>query len=220
MVIVSMLSSASLGRMTRRSIRPGGLVAPVRGREACAPLAPWSRLDIHRESQIGPPCFMDLLVNLNSRRMAELATRIAAVEATIRVALPPELHIVQAWVRRNFSEYWVSEVTVAMSHQPPGCLIAVDAGELVGFACYDATARGFFGPTGVAQASRGKGIGLALLFRTLQAMKAQGYGYAIIGSAGPHEFYASAVGAVPIEADREDIYQGLLRVPATPTSGP
>ena len=64
---------------------------------------------------------------------------------------------------------------------------------------------------------RGKGIGLALLYHTLEAMKAQGYAYAIIGAVGPHEFYANAVGAVPIEADREDIYQGLLRV--KPDSG-
>jgi predicted N-acetyltransferase YhbS len=152
--------------------------------------------------------------------MAALATRVETVEATIRVALPPELHIVQRWVRENFSEYWVSEVTAAMSHQPPGCLVAIVDGSLVGFACYDATARGFFGPTGVAEGLRGKGIGLALLYHTLEAMKAQGYAYAIIGGVGPHEFYAKAVGAMPIEADREDIYQGLLRViPAAPETG-
>lgn len=162
---------------------------------------------------------MDLLVNLYSRRMAALEERVGKVEATIRVALPPELHVIQGWVRENFSEYWVSEVTVAMSHRPPGCLIAIVDGELVGFACYDATARGFFGPTGVAEGLRGKRIGLALLFHTLQAMKGRGYAYAIIGSVGPHEFYASAVGAVPIEADREDIYQGLLRVRPDPGTG-
>jgi predicted N-acetyltransferase YhbS len=155
---------------------------------------------------------MDCLVNLYSRRMAALAERVETVEATIRVALPPELHIVQNWVREHFSEYWVSEVTAAMAHQPPGCLIAVVDGELAGFACYDATARGFFGPTGVSEAHRGKGIGLALLSRTLEAMKAHGYAYAIIGGVGPMDFYANAVGAVPIAADREDIYQGLLRV--------
>lgn len=155
---------------------------------------------------------MDLLVNLYSRRMADLAKRIDGVDATIRVALPPELHIVQAWVRQHFSEYWVSELTVAMSHQPPGCLVAVVGGELVGFACYDATARGFFGPTGVAESQLGKGIGAALLYHTLAAMKAHGYAYAVIGGVGPVEFYANAVGAVPIEADNEDIYQGLLRV--------
>lgn len=155
---------------------------------------------------------MDLLVNLYSRRMAEFATRVADCEATIRPALPPELHFVQDWVRRNFSEYWVSELTIAMAHQPPGCLIAIIDGEIVGFACYDATARGFFGPTGVAENQRGKGIGAALLYHALAAMKAQGYAYAVIGGVGPVDFYAKAVGAVPIAAEKgEDIYQGLLR---------
>lgn len=155
---------------------------------------------------------MDCLVNLYSQRMTALAERVENVDATIRVALPPELHFVQRWVREHFSEYWVSEVTVAMAHQPPGCLVAVVDGELVGFACYDATARGFFGPNGVAESHRGKTIGLALFYHTLAAMKAQGYAYAIIGSAGPVDFYVKAVGAVPIQADKEDIYQGLLRV--------
>lgn len=158
---------------------------------------------------------MDCLVNLYSKRLAALAERVEKVGATIRVALPPELHLVQGWVRENFSEYWVSEVTLAMAHQPPGCLIAVVDGQLVGFACYDATARGFFGPTGVAESQRGRNIGLALFYHTLIAMKARGYAYAIIGSAGPIDFYVNAVGAVPIEADKEDIYQGLLRVRPT-----
>jgi predicted N-acetyltransferase YhbS len=161
---------------------------------------------------------MDLIVNLYSKRMDELAARVSDVEATIRVALPPEQHIIKDWVRTNFSEYWVSEVTAAMAHQPPGCLIATVDGQLVGFACYDATARGFFGPTGVSEDQRGKKIGLALLYHTLVAMKMHGYAYAIIGSAGPKDFYASAIGAMPIASDNEDIYQGLLRLkPAAQT---
>ncbi|MET3897463.1 putative N-acetyltransferase YhbS [Devosia sp. UYZn731] len=159
---------------------------------------------------------MDCLVNLYSQRMTALAERVENVNATIRIALPPELHFVQSWVREHFSEYWVSEVTVAMSHRPPGCLVAVVDGQLIGFACYDATARGFFGPTGVAESQRGNKIGLALFYHTLAAMKAHGYAYAIIGSAGPVDFYVKAVGAVPIEADKEDIYQGLLRVRPKP----
>lgn len=162
---------------------------------------------------------MDCLVNLYSQRMTALAERVENVEAVIRVALAPELHFVQSWVRENFSEYWVSEVTVAMAHQPPGCLVAVVDGQLVGFACYDATARGFFGPTGVAESQRGNKIGLALFYHTLAAMKAHGYAYAIIGSAGPVEFYVKAMGAIPIEADKEDIYQGLLRVRPKPEAG-
>lgn len=155
---------------------------------------------------------MDLLVNLYSRRMEELRHRVDGVEAVIRVALPPEQHIIKDWVRAQFSEYWVSEVSAAMAHQPPGCLIATVDGQLVGFACYDATARGFFGPTGVSDAQRGRRIGLALFYHTLMAMKAQGYAYAIVGSAGPVDFYVNAAGAMPIPADKEDIYQGLLRI--------
>ncbi|AVF05793.1 MULTISPECIES: GNAT family N-acetyltransferase [Devosia] len=160
---------------------------------------------------------MDLLVNLYSRKLADLARRTENVEATIRVALPPEQHIIKDWVRTHFSEYWVSEVSAAMAHQPPGCLIATVDGQLVGFACYDATARGFFGPTGVSEDQRGKGIGLALFHQALMAMKAQGYAYAIVGSAGPVDFYVNAAGALPIPSDQEDIYQGLLRI--TPKAG-
>lgn len=155
---------------------------------------------------------MDLLVNLYSRKLADLAKRTKNVEATIRVALPPEQHIIKDWVRTHFSEYWVSEVSAAMAHQPPGCLIATVDGQLVGFACYDATARGFFGPTGVSEDQRGKGIGLALFHQALMAMKAQGYAYAIVGSAGPVDFYVNAADALPIPSDQEDIYQGLLRI--------
>ena len=161
---------------------------------------------------------MDLLVNLYSRKMEALAQRVNSTPATIRVALPPEQHIIKDWVCTHFSEYWVSEVTAAMAHQPPGCLIATIDGQLVGFACYDATARGFFGPTGVSPDQRGKGIGLALLYHTLMAMKAHGYAYAVIGSAGPVDFYVDAVNALPIPSDREDIYQGLLRIKSPSTS--
>ncbi|WP_338721931.1 GNAT family N-acetyltransferase [Devosia sp. XK-2] len=159
---------------------------------------------------------MDLLVNLYSRKMDALGERARAVSATIRVALPPEQHIIKDWVREHFSEYWVSEVSVAMAHQPPGCLIAIVDGQLVGFACYDATARGFFGPTGVSADQRGKGLGLTLFYHTLMTMKAQGYAYAIVGSAGPVDFYVNAAGAMPIPSDQEDIYQGLLRILSRP----
>jgi len=156
---------------------------------------------------------MDMLVNLYSRKLDALGASAAALDpnVTIRRALPPELHLIQDWVRAHFSDYWVSEVTMAMAHQPPGVLIATEDGALLGFACHDATARGFFGPTGVAETERGRGIGLALFYHALAAMKAQGYAYAVIGSAGPADFYAKAAGAIAIPSDGEDIYRGLLR---------
>jgi hypothetical protein len=48
------------------------------------------------------------------------------------------------------------------------------------------------------------------LFNCLEAMKQQGYGYAIIGGVGPAEFYAKTVGAIPIEGSEPGVYRGLL----------
>ena len=68
----------------------------------------------------------------------------------------------------------------------------------------------FFGPTGVDPNERKHGIGKALLFNCLEAMKQQGYGYAIIGGVGPAEFYTKAAGAIPIEGSEPGVYRGLL----------
>ena len=82
--------------------------------------------------------------------------------------------------------------------------------EMLGFACYDATAKGFFGPTGVLEAARGTGIGSALLMASLHAMRDEGYGYAIIGGVGPAEFYEKICGAVKIDGSSPGIYKGML----------
>jgi GNAT superfamily N-acetyltransferase len=153
----------------------------------------------------------DLLVSLYSEKLVELKQKADGVGVAIRPALPPELHVVAEWVRQNFSANWASEVTVAFSRQPVACLIAVEDGRLLGFACYDTTARGFFGPTGVDPDARGKGIGLALFSACLQTMKTLGHAYAFIGDAGPVDFYAKTAGAVEIPAPDKGIYEGMLR---------
>ena len=57
-----------------------------------------------------------------------------------------ERHLVADWVGRNFSPKWVSEAKVAFGRQPISCYIATREKKILGFACYDVTARGFFGP--------------------------------------------------------------------------
>ena len=57
---------------------------------------------------------------------------------------------------------------------------------------------------------RGQGIGKSLLIKCLEAMKQMGYGYAIIGGAGPIEFYEKAVQAEVIEGSIPGIYEGIL----------
>lgn len=155
---------------------------------------------------------MDMLVKLYDLKPdPQIDRRMAEQGVTIRRALPPELSAIGEWIAPRFGKGWVSEMTVALTRSPVSCLIAVQQGRLMGFACYDATMRGFFGPTGVDEAARGKGIGQALLLKTLLCMAEAGYAYAVIGGAGPQSFYKRSVGATPIEGSEPGIYRGMLK---------
>lgn len=118
--------------------------------------------------------------------------------------------MVVQWIRENFGEAWASEMEMAFSRSPVSCYIAQEGQKLVGFACYDATALGYFGPTGVDESYRGKGIGKALLLACLLEMKLKGYGYAIIGWIGPQEFYEKVVKAVVIPDSTPGIWKDWL----------
>jgi len=154
---------------------------------------------------------MDMLVKLYALPdPREAYQRLSQAEIVTRRAMAPEKQAVVAWVREHFSAHWASEVDVAFSRQPISCFIAVRQKRILGFACHDATCPNFFGPTGVDPKERKHGIGKALLFNCLEAMKSQGYGYAIIGGVGPADFYTRAVGAIPIEGSEPGVYRGLL----------
>ncbi len=156
----------------------------------------------------------DMLVRLyNLPEGAPLRAAAAEQGINVRICNPFEAHILEDWVARNFSARWVCECRVAMSHQPIGCIIATRNHEILGFVCYDATARGFVGPMGVGEAARGAGVGRVLLVTALEHMRMLGYGYAIIGGVGPSDFYARCVGATPIEDSSPGIYADILPNP-------
>ena len=154
----------------------------------------------------------DMLARLYD--LPDPSSRVAAlhdVGIEVHRALAPERHLVVSWVRQHFGEGWASECEVSFGRLPISCFRAQRGQEVLGFACYDATAKAFFGPTGVLARERRQGIGTVLLLVTLQAMAADGYAYAIIGGVGPAEFYAKAVGAVPIAGSTPGIYADMLR---------
>lgn len=128
----------------------------------------------------------------------------------IRRANSFELTVVQDFIRAHFTQSWADEAGVVFSRQPVPCFIATENRKVVGFAVVDSTRRGFFGPTGVAPEARGRGIGKALLIASLWGLWDTGYAYAIIGAAGPAEFYQKTVGAIPIPGSWPGIYVDLL----------
>ena len=152
---------------------------------------------------------MDLLVKLYSlARDAEAET--VAADHRVRRAFAAEKGIVRRWIAKQFGDRWASESEAAFARSPIACFVAVVDQELAGFACYDATARGFFGPFGVTETQRRRGIGRALLFAALRDMAGQGYGYAIIGAAGSIDFYRSGLDVIEIPDSAPGFYRGLL----------
>lgn len=129
----------------------------------------------------------------------------------IKQALAPDKSRVLEYVKNNFSQSWVNECDCAFSNHPVSCYIAVKDKEIIGFACYDVTAKNFFGPTGVSEEYRGVGVGKVLLLKALSTMREQGYGYAIIGGVNSAKgFYQKVVGATVIEDSAPGIYRRMI----------
>lgn len=154
---------------------------------------------------------VDMLVRLYALPETKALYQCVASHGVIlRRARAFEKHTVAEFAHKHFSAKWASEIEVAMSRQPVSCFIATKDKAILGFACYETTMRGFFGPTGVDEAARGIGLGKALLFLCLESMREMGYAYAVIGGVGPREFYAKSCGATVIEDSDPGIYNDIL----------
>ena len=129
----------------------------------------------------------------------------------VRRARPYEITPVRAFVEKHFALTWADEVSVGFASKPVSVFIAHRQDEILGFGAYECTSRAFFGPTGVLERERGRGIGKVLLLACLHGLAEMGYAYAIIGGAGPTEFYARSVGAIEIPGSVPGIYADLLR---------
>lgn len=152
----------------------------------------------------------DMLAKLYN--LPDAGPEMAALHAsgvTCRRAESYERSTVLDFVTRLFSQ-WEDEVRTGFAAVPPNVHIAVESGAVLGFACYNVTRPDYFGPTGVEESQRGRGIGRVLLLQCLEALRAEGYAYAIIGGVGPARFYEKAVGATLIEGSDIGIYRDRL----------
>lgn len=136
----------------------------------------------------------------------------AQQHVTIRKPIGPDFVFVLAWAERHFPQTWLGEIQRALHNEPCSCYIAQQDSTLLGIACYDATALGYFGPLGVIESARGTGIGRSLSHACLLEMRLKGYGYAIVGMAGKPEFYRRIAGAVEIPGSDPGIYESTLEL--------
>ena len=88
----------------------------------------------------------------------------------LRRILSPDVYHLESFIQTYFSLGWDSEIKAGCFKVNPTVFIAIKDGQIVGFAGYDCTAKGYFGPTGVHPKFQGQGIGRALLLKTLLAL--------------------------------------------------
>ena len=148
------------------------------------------------------------------------------VNVSIRPARVGEDHEIETWISRHFESIWSHGIRYAIERSPSSMFIAIEKQpadpnrenlyeqpdeQLIGFACFDVSNKGAFGPIGVQPSHEGHGIGRALLLTALHAMWSENYAYAIIGWAGPVEWYKRIVNAQVIPNSEPGPYRGNLR---------
>jgi GNAT superfamily N-acetyltransferase len=129
--------------------------------------------------------------------------------AIIRRAEPWDRFALRSFIEANFWEAWAPEADLAFSGHPITGFVSVIEGRIACFAVYECSRRGYFGPTGVREDLRGRGLGAALLFRCLESMREMGYGYAVIGGVGPAVFYEKVCGAFVIPGSETGVYRSV-----------
>lgn len=137
----------------------------------------------------------DMTVNLNS---CEIPTSMKHAVCNVRRAVQFDLEELLQFVMFEFGERWIDAIHNGFQiYQEMPIYIAVQEKKIIGFACYDVVRgkKGLFGPMGIAKNNRVKGVGRELLHRCLAEMQQIGYEYAVIGQAGPIEFYEESCGA-------------------------
>ena len=112
------------------------------------------------------------------------------------------------WIAATFGGSWPQEAEAGSNW-----FARDEQGRTCGFATYeqrqfrywwlegwlDKPDVGLFGPMGVSQETRGRGLGTVLTQRALQSLKELGFQRALIPAVGPVEFYERCCGARVIQ---------------------
>ncbi|SFM47494.1 Predicted N-acetyltransferase YhbS, partial [Gracilibacillus orientalis] len=138
----------------------------------------------------------DMIVSLKDYSFPNIPTS----NMTFRKAEQIDATSLKKFVEKEFGNGWLDSIENGFSKENIPLFIALDDEEIIGFACFDVVRnkKGLFGPMGTTYSKRVQGIGYTLLHLCLSEMNEIGYEYAVIGEAGPIEFYEKACNAVVI----------------------
>ncbi len=161
--------------------------------------------------------YLDNLMNFGFRKVGEVVNyeldlrkfyipaRIIRVENELvhngflfRKARLQEKKELVSWVRDTFSPFWAYEVSCGFSEDSTSIWLAEHKGEVVGFSAYSVLEPDWFGPIGVDERVRGKGIGTVLLYKAISSLRLDGHRFVTIPWTELLFFYSQLPGIVSI----------------------
>lgn len=109
----------------------------------------------------------------------------------IRRAVGEDRPTIADFFNKTFGEDWQVETQLSLSREPPAVHLALKGDDMIGFAAHSSMNRewGNFGPMGVPDHMRGRGLGRVLLYRCMKDLKDAGHAAAVIPWVGPYRFY-------------------------------
>jgi predicted N-acetyltransferase YhbS len=113
---------------------------------------------------------------------------------SIRRAQKEDMKSVLEFIRSEFPIFWVYEAKIAFKYKKPKVWIAEEKGKMIGFSVYSALEPHWFGPIGVTERKRFRGIGTTLLFNCLKSMREEGQRIVIIPWTKKLFFYTQVPG--------------------------
>jgi len=118
---------------------------------------------------------VDLLGFRIPNRVKELLKRNQERGIVFRRGKRGEEKKVTEWILEHFGPFWKYEAMMAYTKgERPTIWLALRGEEVIGFSCYSALHKDWFGPIGVDKKARGLGIGTILLFKSLEDMRSAG----------------------------------------------
>jgi N-acetylglutamate synthase-like GNAT family acetyltransferase len=138
----------------------------------------------------------DMIVSLRNYSFPDIRTN----DIIFRRAEQNDVISLMNFIKEEFGNGWLDSLENGFLKDKIPIFIALGDKEILGFSCFDVVRhkKGLFGPMGTTHSKRVQGIGYTLLHMCLREMKEIGYEYAVIGEAGPLEFYEKACNAVVI----------------------
>ena len=103
------------------------------------------------------------------------------------------------FIKQNFSPNWATEAKMALKEPNGGLWIAYNnQNQIIGFSAYSALEPNWFGPIGVIEKERRKGIGTILLYKALNSIRLNGIRYATIPWTNHLKFYTQLSNIIEI----------------------